>query len=88
MVLAAKLSASVGRAPISDARRIETLLQRLDLPTTIPAGLDASALLARMRLDKKAVAGGLRFILLNHIGDATVVSGVPDEAVLKVLHAG
>jgi 3-dehydroquinate synthase len=88
MVLAARLSAAVGRAPISDARRIETLLQHLGLPTAIPAGLDAPALLARMRLDKKAVAGGLRFILLNHIGDATVVSGVPDQAVLEVLRAG
>ena len=88
MVLAAKLSAAVGRAPLSDARRIEILLQRLGLPTAIPAGLDSSALLARMRLDKKAVAGGLRFILLNHIGDATMVSGVPDPAVLEVLRAG
>jgi 3-dehydroquinate synthase len=88
MVLAAKLSAAVDRAPLSDAHRLETLLQRLGLPTAIPAGLDASALLARMRLDKKAEAGGLRFILLNHIGDAMVVSGVADATVLEVLRAG
>jgi 3-dehydroquinate synthase len=51
----------------------------------VPAGLDPEALLARMRLDKKAQAGGLRFELWDRAGAARLVSGVPDEAVLRVL---
>ncbi|MGO4223110.1 3-dehydroquinate synthase [Lysobacter sp. TAF61] len=88
MVLAARLSTSLGRAPAADAQRLQALLQRFGLPTAIPAGLDPQALLARMRLDKKADAGGLRFILWDRAGLATLVRGVPDERVLEVLRAG
>ncbi|HEY5852242.1 MAG TPA: 3-dehydroquinate synthase [Lysobacter sp.] len=88
MVLAAKLSSALGRAPAADAQRLQALLQRFGLPTRIPPGLDPQALLARMCLDKKADAGGLRFILWDRAGLATVVRGVPDERVLEVLRAG
>lgn len=87
MVLAARLSTALGRASAADAQRLQELLQRLGLPTTIPAGLDPQALLARMRLDKKAEAGGLRFILWDHAGLASVVRGVPEDLVLEVLRA-
>lgn len=87
MVLAARLSVTQQRAPSVDADRLQALLARFRLPTTIPAGLDAAALLARMRLDKKADAAGLRFILWDQAGVARIVSGVADEAVLTVLRA-
>ena len=51
----------------------------------IPAGLEPEALLDRMRLDKKAEAHGLRFVLWERAGLAKIVSGVPDERVLDVL---
>ncbi len=88
MVLAAKLAAAEGWAPLSDAHRLEALLHRLGLPTAMPTGLDPSRLLERMRLDKKAQAGGMRFVLWKPLGSATVASGVPDEAVLEVLRGG
>ncbi len=88
MVLAARLSTRFCHAPAADAQRLEALLRRFGLPTTIPAGLDPQALLARMRLDKKADANGLRFILWSHAGLAKVVSGVSDEDVLAVLREG
>ncbi|MFC3550991.1 3-dehydroquinate synthase [Lysobacter cavernae] len=88
MVLATRLSAALGRAPVADAQRLTALLQRFGLPTTIPAGLDAQALLARMRLDKKADAAGLRFVLWDKAGAARVVSGVADDAVIAALAAG
>ncbi|MBU8976606.1 MULTISPECIES: 3-dehydroquinate synthase [unclassified Lysobacter] len=87
MVLAARLSAALGRAPSSDTARLQALLQRLGLPTVVPAGLDPEALVARMRLDKKADAAGLRFVLWERAGQAKVCAGVPDERVLDVLRA-
>lgn len=87
MVLAARLSAELGRAPWPDAARLAALLERLDLPVAIPAGLGPGALLARMRLDKKAVSGALRLVLWRGIGQAEVVDGIADEAILAVLDA-
>jgi 3-dehydroquinate synthase len=85
MVLAARLSARLGIATGDDAERLRALLARFGLPVTLPSGLDADALLARMRLDKKAGAGGLRFVLWDRPGAARIVTDVPDEAVLAVL---
>ncbi|RDZ29418.1 3-dehydroquinate synthase [Lysobacter silvisoli] len=88
MVLAARLSAALGMADEAHTRRLRTLLERFGLPTTIPAGLSPEALLARMRLDKKADASGLRFILWDRAGLARIVPGVADAAVLEVLAEG
>lgn len=85
MVLAARLSATLGLASWADAEALRTLLLRFGLPVALPAGLAPDALLARMRLDKKAQADGLRFILWDGPGLAHVVTGVEEAAVLAVL---
>ena len=85
MLLAARLSADLGRAPFADAQRLQALLARFRLPTHIPEDLAPDALLQRMRLDKKAVSGALRLILWRGIGHAEVVREVPEAAILKVL---
>jgi len=51
----------------------------------LPAGLDPDALLARMRLDKKATATGLRFVLWDRAGAARVVEGIAEDTVLATL---
>ncbi len=88
MVLAARLSADLDMAQAADAVRLEALLSGMGLPTVLPSGLDPQALLARMRLDKKAQAGGLRFVLWDGPGTARVVSDVASDAVLSVLRQG
>jgi 3-dehydroquinate synthase len=85
MVLAARLSAAFGLALQADADRLAALLLRFGLPVALPGGLDADALLARMRLDKKAAASGLRFILWDGPGLARVAADVPEDAVRAVL---
>lgn len=85
MVLAARLSERLGLSATADTTRLRDLLARLGLPVVPPPGLDADVLLAHMRLDKKAQAGGLRFIVWDGIGRAKVLSGVPEDAVLDVL---
>ena len=86
MVLAARLSTALGRTPISAGARLTTLLDRFGLPTALPPTLAADALLARMRLDKKALSGRLRLILWRGIGQADVVDEVSETAILQVLH--
>lgn len=85
MVLAARLSAALGLASASDADALQALLHRFQLPTAIPNGLCADALLARMYLDKKAQASGLRFILWSAPGHAKIVANVAADKVLEVL---
>jgi len=85
MVLAARLSSQLGLAADADRVRLQALLEQLGLPVTVPAGLAAPALLARMRLDKKNVAGRLRLVLWRGIGRAEVVPDVDEAAVLDVL---
>src|SRR3546814_16259757 len=76
MVLAARCAAALGLAPAGDGLRLTALLSRFGLPTTIPPGLNAEHLLARMRLDKKAVSGGIRLVLLRGIGQAFLAPDV------------
>ena len=87
MVLASRLSTRLGTAPDDDAERLRVLLARFGLPVELPNGLDTDALLARMRLDKKAAADGLRFVLWDGIGRARLVAGVPEAEVRAVLRA-
>lgn len=85
MVLAARLSARLGLCPAADGSRLASLLDALGLPTALPGGLAADALLARMRLDKKNVSGRLRLVLLDGLGAARVVPDVDEDAVRAVL---
>src|SRR5690606_22534155 len=85
MVLAARLSTRLGHAPATDAARLQALLARFGLPVALPPGLDPDALLARMRLDKKATATGLRLVLWDGAGAARLVAGVDEAAVREVL---
>jgi 3-dehydroquinate synthase len=85
MVIAARLSAQLGRAPAADAQRLSDLLARFGLPVEIPAGFDPAYLLQLMRLDKKSLSGRLRLILWRHAGAAEIVSGVEDADILNAL---
>ncbi len=85
MVLAARLSTTLGLADAADGERLRALLERYGLPTTLPPGLDPAALVARMRLDKKAQGSGLRFVLWDGAGKARVVADVDEARVLDVL---
>ncbi|MEP6632596.1 MAG: 3-dehydroquinate synthase [Luteimonas sp.] len=87
MALAVKLSAQLGHASVADAERLIALLHRFGLSTTLPAGMDATGLLARMRLDKKAQASGLRFVLWDGPGAAKMVADVAEVDVMRALQA-
>ncbi|MBN8737229.1 MAG: 3-dehydroquinate synthase [Xanthomonadales bacterium] len=85
MLLAARLSIRLGMADEADAQRLQVLLERFGLPTTVPRGVDAGALFARMRLDKKNRADMLRLILWRGIGRAEIVDDVDPAAVRAVM---
>ena len=72
MAMAADLSARPGWISASDVERIRALLSRAQLPVAPPPEISRQQFLDLMAVDKKAVDGGLRLILLEAIGAARI----------------
>ncbi|MCC7166177.1 MAG: 3-dehydroquinate synthase [Rhodospirillales bacterium] len=81
--LAFALSESLGLCPADHRRRVEAHLQRIGLPSGLPAlpGIvwNAQRLLAHMAHDKKVADGRMTFVLARAIGQAFLASDVPAE---------
>jgi 3-dehydroquinate synthase len=90
MVHASRLAERLGRIDAAATARQIQLLQRLGLPTTLPAdvSLRADDVLDRMKLDKKAAGGRMRLILPTRIGHVELVDHVSEADVRAVLDAG
>ncbi|MBI2319022.1 MAG: 3-dehydroquinate synthase [Betaproteobacteria bacterium] len=76
MVLAAELSRRLGRLPAADAQRVAGIIARAGLPTSVE-GIPAQQFAALMGVDKKALAGNIRFIVLDRLGAASICGDVP-----------
>jgi len=83
MVMAADLSHRLGLMPADFVARMRDLVQRAGLPVDAP-DLGAATYLSLMRVDKKAEAGEIRFVLIEDLGRA-VMRPVPDALVAKVI---
>ena len=78
MVFAAELARLNGRLSIVDVQRHRDILTSLGLPVSYQAD-KWPQLLANMRIDKKARAGNLRFIVLDEVGKPRVMHSPTDE---------
>lgn len=76
MVLAARLSVRMGRIEASDAARLVALLERLKLPVA-PPRFPVETWLEYMGRDKKNERGRITLILLDALGQASVVKDAP-----------
>jgi len=85
MVMAANLSERLGLVDAAFVQRLTRVIDRAGLPTVGPA-LGVDTYIHHMRVDKKAQAGDIRFVLINGPGHA-VVRGAPDALVADVLQA-
>ena len=85
MVMAANLSQRLGLVDAAFVSRFTALLARAGLPTVGPQ-LGTDVYLHHMRVDKKAEAGDIRFVLIHPPGSA-VVRGAPDAVVAEVITA-
>ena len=85
MVMAADLSVRLGMIDTGYSDRIRALIERAGLPMRGP-DLGAARYLELMRLDKKARAGAIRFVLIEAPGRAGV-RAADDELVARVIEA-
>jgi 3-dehydroquinate synthase len=84
MVVAARLSHLMGMIRGDDVGRIITLLERAQLPVTIP-DLGLEKYLQLMGHDKKVEGGKLRFILMREMGRAFLTADVQHDALAEAL---
>lgn len=89
MVYASRLAERLGRIDAAATARQVGLLEGLGLPSALPAGvsLQTDDVLDRMKLDKKAAGGRMRFILPTRIGHVELVDNVPEADVRAVLES-
>jgi 3-dehydroquinate synthase len=85
MVMAAELSERLGLAVPGLCQRLSKLIERAGLPTRGPS-LGADEYLRHMRVDKKAEAGDIRFVVIEELGRAAVRSA-PDALVADCIAA-
>lgn len=92
MVMAAQLSHELGLLDAAYVERLKTLIQRAGLPVVAPRlshsvdSDNAGRYLELMRVDKKAEAGEIRFVLIDGTETARIQSA-PDAIVRRVIEA-
>lgn len=87
MVVALELSAQLGWIPGKEVDILKKLLDRVKLPTAIPADMSTDQFLELMAIDKKVIDGRLRLVLLKEVGQAIVSDNVPIEKIRDALRS-
>jgi 3-dehydroquinate synthase len=84
LLMAAAMSQECGMLDAAQVDRLRRLLERADLPVRID-GVTAEVALEHMKIDKKALGGRMRLILLRRIGDSFVTADYPEQALQRTL---
>ena len=84
MVMAAKLSKSMGWLSDKDLDRITSLIKNAGLPTN-PPKISAEKYLELMMLDKKTKDGQINLVLQKSIGEAVLTNTYDDEKLHQIL---
>jgi len=84
MLMAADLSCRLGWMTSNDLDRVKSILIKSRLPVDAPAEVSTTQFLELMAVDKKVLAGKLRFVLMKGIGKSLVTEDF-DHAHLRAL---
>lgn len=85
MCLEARLSHLAGLIDKKQVERVEALIASYELPFQLPGDIDLHSFFSSMQLDKKAVAGDIKFILPEKIGAVKIQGGIPPEEIRKLI---
>jgi len=78
-VIAAKVSQLLGHIDAAEFEDIKSIFNLFDLPVCKPKSMKYDAFMEHMAVDKKVLAGKLRFVLPIGIGRAEVISGIENN---------
>ena len=87
MHLEARLASMLNLIDIVTVSRIKALIDSYGLPSEKPLDIDVEHILSSMELDKKAVAGQLKFILPEKIGKVRIQAGVSWKIIKDLLQS-
>ena len=85
-VVQLRAEAALEDARRADADRVRRLVERAGLPTAM--AVDPNAMLDAMGMDKKVVDGRIRLVVCDGIGQVTVTSDAPPEAIRAAIVDG
>lgn len=85
MCIEAELSSKLKFIDSAEVNRIKSIIESYGLPSKIPEDIDKQFMLSSMELDKKSVAGELKFILPERIGKVRIHKGIPQEVIRELL---
>lgn len=89
MICGSRLAKNLGRIGDGEVQRQIKLLNALHLPVDVPEALQSkhAEILDCMQLDKKTVAGDLKFVLPDRIGHVETIGGIGGDQVTACLTA-
>jgi len=87
MNLEARLSMMLDLLDEEQASRIKALIDSYNLPSEMPSDVNVSSVSLSMKLDKKTVAGELKFILPEKIGHVRIQKGISDKNLRELFAA-
>ncbi|NEO29695.1 MAG: 3-dehydroquinate synthase [Symploca sp. SIO3C6] len=85
MVAAGKIAVELQMWQAAQAQRQDALIEKAQLPTKLPTGLEIEAIIDTLQTDKKVQDGKVRFVLPTQIGEVTVTDQVPEDVIRQVL---
>lgn len=85
MHLEARLAEMLNLIDGVQASRIKSLIDSYGLPSEKPADIKPQSVFLSMQLDKKAVAGEMKFILPEKIGNVRIQKNIPEKSIREVL---
>ena len=87
MYLEARLSQILNLIDKDQVFRIKAVIDSYGLPSEMQADIDINGILSSMQLDKKAVAGELKFILPEKIGRVKIYKGATEKSIRESLQS-
>ncbi|MCL0040518.1 3-dehydroquinate synthase [Thermodesulfovibrionales bacterium] len=85
MHLEARFSELMGFIDSNQASRIKAIIDAYGLPSELPKEINVDKLISHMKLDKKVVAGEMKFILPEKIGMVRIQRNISIEDLTRIL---
>ncbi len=86
MLMAAELSQLEGYLSLDEVNQIRILIKKSNLPITINSKIRKSAFKQAMSVDKKAIGGNIRLVLLRKLGAAFVSSDYQPKLLDQIIN--